>query len=70
MYSGVLVANGAYSPEEAEQEILSGRADAIAFGKLFISNPNLPVRIEKGIELSDWDQASFYTPGTKGFTDY
>jgi N-ethylmaleimide reductase len=70
MYSGVLVANGAYSPEEAEEEILSVRADAIAFGKLFISNPNLPMRIEKGIELSAWDHASFYSPGEKGFTDY
>jgi N-ethylmaleimide reductase len=70
IYKGVLVANGAYSPEEAEQELQSGRADAIAFGKLFISNPNLPERIEKGLALKEWEQTSFYSPGEKGYTDY
>jgi N-ethylmaleimide reductase len=70
IYKGKLVANGAYSPEEAEQELQSGRADVIAFGKLFISNPNLPERLNKGLALKEWDQTSFYSPGEKGYTDY
>jgi len=70
VYKGIIVANGAYNPKEAEIELSSGRADAVAFGKLFISNPNLPERIEKGISLSDWESSTFYTPGAKGFTDY
>jgi N-ethylmaleimide reductase len=70
IYQGILLVNGAYSPEEAELEISSGRADAVAFGKLFISNPNLPEKIKNGEALKEWDQASFYSPGEKGYTDY
>jgi len=70
MYSGTLVANGAYSPAEAEQELISGRADAICFGKLFISNPDLPEKIENNIPLKDWDHSTFYSLGEKGYTDY
>jgi N-ethylmaleimide reductase len=69
-YRGILVANGAYTTEEAEYEIVEDRADAVAFGKLFISNPNLPEKIKNGEALKEWDQGSFYSIGEKGYTDY
>jgi len=43
-------------------------ADAVVFGKPFISNPDLPKRFELGAELAAWDQDTFYTPGEKGYT--
>lgn len=68
IYRGIIIANADYSFEDAEQEISSGRADAVAFGKLFISNPNLVECIEKGLPLKAWDHPTFYTPGEKGYT--
>jgi len=70
IYKGTLVANGAYSPDEAETELQSGRAEGIAFGKLFISNPDLPEQLKKRLPLKEWDQTTFYSPGEKGYTDY
>ncbi len=69
IYKGTLVANGAYSPEEADDEIKSGRADAIAFGKLYISNPDLVEKIENLSPLNPWEHATFYTEGEKGYTE-
>jgi len=42
----------------------------VAFGKAFISNPDLVERIRNSIEWSRWDDKTFYTPGYKGYTDY
>ena len=44
--------------------------DAIAFGKLFISNPDLPRRFREGTALNEWNGATFYAPGAAGYTDY
>jgi N-ethylmaleimide reductase len=70
LYRGVLVTNGRFSPEEAEVCVREGVADAVAFGKLFISNPDLAERIGKGGPYAAWDAGTFYTPGAKGYTDY
>ncbi len=70
MYKGTLVINNAFDQEKGNQIIEDGLADAVAFGKLFISNPDLPKRFEKNAHLADWDQNTFYTPGEKGYTDY
>ena len=45
-------------------------ADLIAFGKPFISNPDLVERLKKGAPLNEWDKATFYGGGVKGYTDY
>ena len=70
IYNGFMVANGNYDPDSAEKEIVEGRADAIAFGRSFISNPDLPIRIKNDWPLSEADESTFYTPGEKGYTDY
>ena len=70
MYKGTLVINAGFDQEKGNKFILEGLADAVAYGKPFISNPDLPKRFEIGAELAPFDQDTFYTPGEKGFTDY
>ncbi|MCH7413419.1 alkene reductase [Belliella sp. R4-6] len=70
VYKGVLIINANFDQEKGNRFILEGLADAVAYGKPFISNPDLAERFEKGAELADWDTDTFYTPGEKGFTDY
>jgi len=70
IYKGFLVSNVSYTPESAEKAIENGICDAVAFGKLFVSNPDLPLRIAKKSTLNDWDPASFYVGGEKGYIDY
>ncbi len=69
-YLGVLVGNMGYTPEEATAAIAEGTLDAVAFGTAFLANPDLPERIKSGASLNIPDQATFYTPGAKGYTDY
>ena len=69
-FGGVYIANEGFTQESAEAIIASGNADAVAFGKLFIANPDLPKRFAKGAKLNDWDASTFYAPGAKGYTDY
>ncbi|MDE1161354.1 MAG: alkene reductase [Acidobacteriaceae bacterium] len=65
-----LLAAGGYKPADAEALLQRGDADAIAFGRLFIANPDLPHRIELDAELNSYDRSTFYTRGTEGYTDY
>lgn len=69
-YQGVLIGNMGYSAEEAEQAIAEGKLDAVAFGTGFLANPDLPERVKRGAPWNTPDQATFYTPGAKGYTDY
>jgi len=50
--------------------IEAGDADLVAFGKPFISNPDLAERFEQVVELDSWDEETFYSGGAKGYTDY
>lgn len=70
IYKGTIIINSAFDQEKGNQVVEDGFADAVAFGKPFISNPDLAERFEEGATLADWDQATFYTPGEKGYTDY
>ena len=54
----------------AERLLGEGKADAVAFGKLAIANPDLPDRFRHGAALNDWDAATFYAGGAHGYTDY
>jgi N-ethylmaleimide reductase len=69
-FKGVLVSAGGYSASTAESTIANGLADAIAFGRLFIANPDLPKRFELGAPLNAYDRATFYGGKEKGYTDY
>ena len=70
IYKGNLMINAGFNQESGNKVIEEGNADLVAYGKLFISNPDLPVRFEKNAPLADWDEDTFYTPGEKGYTDY
>ena len=69
-FKGAYIANGNYSAEEARKRIDSGLCDLVSFGRLFISNPDLPERFRKGAPLNDYDQDTFYGGDEKGYTDY
>jgi len=72
IYTGPLLLNSDYTPDHAEADIASGRADAIAFGRPFISNPDLVERIRIGATLAPNTNvpASWYAPGEAGYIDY
>jgi 2,4-dienoyl-CoA reductase-like NADH-dependent reductase (Old Yellow Enzyme family) len=69
-FGGVFIANQGFTKESADLAIQSGEADAVAFGKLFISNPDLPKRFRTGAHLTPWDEQTFYSDGRAGYTDY
>jgi 2,4-dienoyl-CoA reductase-like NADH-dependent reductase (Old Yellow Enzyme family) len=69
-FGGVYIANEGFTRESAEAIIASGNADAVAFGKLFIANPDLPKRFATGAKLNEWDASTFYGGDAKGYTDY
>jgi 2,4-dienoyl-CoA reductase-like NADH-dependent reductase (Old Yellow Enzyme family) len=69
-FGGTYVANEGFTRESAEQLLQAGEADAIAFGKLFIANPDLPRRFALKAPLNTPDPGTFYAPGPKGYTDY
>jgi len=72
VYSGTLIGNCGYTKETADAAIAEGRADLIAFGRPFISNPDLVERFEQNAELNELaDMQNWYSPtGAKGYTDY
>ncbi|WP_421802736.1 alkene reductase [Flagellimonas sp.] len=70
LYNGTLMINAGFDQDSGNEVIASGNADLVAFGKPYISNPDLVERFEKGLELAEWDKDTFYTPGKEGYTDY
>ncbi|MBI2254480.1 MAG: alkene reductase [Proteobacteria bacterium] len=69
-FGGAYIANEGFTKESAEAILASGNADAVAFGKLFIANPDLPKRFALGAKLNEWDNSTFYGGNAKGYTDY
>jgi len=69
-FGGVVVTNEAYTRDTAEQVVQSGDADAVAFGKAFIANPDLPKRFAEKAELNAPVPETFYSHGTEGYLDY
>jgi N-ethylmaleimide reductase len=70
IYKGNLMINSEFDHNSGNKVIEEGNADLVAFGKLFISNPDLPHRFEQNAELADWNQNTFYSQGREGYTDY
>ena len=69
-FSGAYIANNGFDREMAIEAVRDGRADLVAFGRWFISNPDLVERLKRGAKLSDFDRATFYGGDEKGYTDY
>jgi 2,4-dienoyl-CoA reductase-like NADH-dependent reductase (Old Yellow Enzyme family) len=69
-FGGVYIANEGFTQETAAQVLAKGDADAVAFGKLFIANPDLPRRFAENTPLNAPDPSTFYVKGAHGYTDY
>ena len=70
IWRGTLITAGGFIGETADAAISAGHADAIAFGRIFISNPDLPRRLQRGFPLTPYNRATFYGGEESGYTDY
>jgi len=70
MWHSALIAAGNFRGDSANEMLAEGHADAIAFGRLFIANPDLPERLRTGVPLTPYNRATFYTKGSEGYVDY
>jgi N-ethylmaleimide reductase len=70
LWSGALIAAGGFTGETAEAAIAEKHADAVAFGRIFISNPDLPRRLQQGFPITPYNRATFYGGEAAGYTDY
>lgn len=70
IFQGKIVAAGGFEPDTAEAIVEKGDADAVTFGRHFLSNPDLPRRIREGLPLNPYDRNTFYTFDARGYTDY
>jgi N-ethylmaleimide reductase len=70
LYPGTIIVAGGYTLERANAVLEEGVADLVAFGQLFLANPDLPERFRRGAKLNKPDAETFYTPGAKGYIDY
>ncbi len=68
--NSIVVANGGLSPVQADKIVRTGRAQLVSFGNLFIANPDLPSRLERGWPLATADRSTFYGGDEHGYTDY
>lgn len=69
-FKGKYILSGGYDVDRANADLDAQHGDLVAFGRPFISNPDLVAKLKSGQELVAPDSATFYTPGEKGYTDY
>ena len=69
-FKGTLISAGGYNRDLALEAVSSGNADAVAFGRQFIANPDLPERLKQNTPLNPYDRNTFYGGAEKGYTDY
>lgn len=70
LFNGIFIGNEAYTRESAEKALERGDVDAVAFGKVFLANPDLVRRFELKADLNKPIPETFYAKGSKGYTDY
>jgi len=70
LFQGAIILSGGYDAARAQQDLDAGKGDLVAVGRGFIANPDLVERWRSGAALNQPDFDTFYTPGTKGYTDY
>ncbi|MBU1213848.1 MAG: alkene reductase [Gammaproteobacteria bacterium] len=69
-FKGKYIISGGYDAARANADLDAQKGDLVAFGRPFISNPDLVSKLQSGADLTPPDMATFYTPGEKGYTDY
>jgi N-ethylmaleimide reductase len=69
-FKGNVILSGGYDVGRAEADLVEKKGELVAFGRPFISNPELAKKLRDGTELKAPDPSTFYTPGEKGYTDY
>lgn len=69
-FGGAYIANEKFTKDSAQQTLDAGEADAVAWGQLFIANPDLPARFRLGAPLNHPDPSTFYSEGPDGYVDY
>jgi N-ethylmaleimide reductase len=70
VFKGRIISAGGFEPDTTEAVLEKGGADLIAVGRYFVSNPDLPNRIEQHLPLSAYDRDTFYTFEARGYNDY
>jgi N-ethylmaleimide reductase len=70
IYAGTLIAAGGFDREQGNAVIAAGSTDLVAYGRLFISNPDLPERFALDAPLNPYDRSTFYGGNQHGYTDY
>ena len=70
LYHGTLITAGGYDRQQGNEVIAAGQADLVAYGRWFISNPDLPARFAQEAPLNAYDRSTFYGGDEKGYTDY
>ncbi|MFA7287728.1 MAG: alkene reductase [Melioribacteraceae bacterium] len=69
-FKGTVILAGGYNSDKAEKDLDEDKGDLVAFGRPFISNPDLVTKLKNGTELTKPDSSTFYSPGAEGYTDY
>ena len=69
-FQGLFILSGGFDRDTAEGALLEKRGDLVAFGRPMLANPDLVARLRQNAALNEPDPATFYTPGSKGYTDY
>ncbi|MCP4808534.1 MAG: alkene reductase [Proteobacteria bacterium] len=69
-FGGSIILSGGYDRDRADADLAAGRGQLVAFGRPFISNPDLVTRLRERAALNDPDFGTFYAPGAKGYNDY
>jgi N-ethylmaleimide reductase len=69
-YHGSIIANAGITPEAAAQLIAEGKVDAVAFGRMFLANPDQPARIRRNGPYNDLRYVGLYGGNEVGYTDY
>ena len=70
VFDGPMITAGGYTIEMGVEAVKAGMADAVAFGRMFIANPDLPERIRTGAAINVFDRSASYGGGAHGYTDY
>jgi len=70
LWKGLYVVNGGHDGPRGEEALRTGHADAVAYGRAFLANPDLPKRLQLGAALNEPDPKTFYGGGAAGYTSY